>query len=821
MTFPALSDVLATCRAQRITSFSFDIFDTFLFRRCTTPDGVFDRAFDFAPLGGLAQGWRDSFRARRREAESAARVSLSKKGNGKETTIEQIYQRFPLAPFGLIEDQRTALIEAEFRAELALCFVNDQALELYQALRAEGIKTGFISDIYWSREQIITLLRHCQTDLEWDFLYISSAFGKGKADGLLRHSLGDRGLKAERAAHIGDNPAADIAPARRLGITPFYCPQMRPPLAGIFQREQHLHQTLCSHLGSVPRLDQGLRTLRRRLAHHEAANPASSQARRYGAVFISPVMGTFTRFVEDRLANLRADRQRRVGMAFLARDGLLPQQAWRASGHDEGAYIALNRRAALIAGATDLDDIAALFSGAPMVRAEVVEGFFKMSFPRIERYFAKQPDHAISGEAFAAALPKLLTQKDIQSLAKAARQRVMAHLRREIADLDQLSDLVLVDIGYSGTVQKALRNILTLEGLSLRLHGAYLIINEESFHDLPAGDSAQGLIGDHAMIPHGNAALRCNVSVLEQMFSEPVGSVKDYCPDGTLELEDDPRPADHRALCAEIRQGALDALRQTASLVASGWPDPLADWRQAAPAIGAILARILLLPTDDEITLFSPLKQDVNLGSQAMVPLLDPAAAAIAKHAMPLTTALQKLQNALWPAACFSALSPADGYLYAMFAADALPSDIFADAKAADLPLILVRGQTPTMVKATCWATSHGGLRLQLPLPGGPQELSVLLPLADLPPYALIRGMAIQQGETAKGALRDSKPLLIPFNSLTAQGAVLAAPLYKRQQTEAHILIPLPPPPRHVVRILNITLEPLNSGRLMTLDPEA
>jgi predicted HAD superfamily hydrolase len=157
MTFPALSDVLATCREQRITSFSFDIFDTFLFRRCTTPDGVFDSAYDFAPLGDLATGWRDTFRARRREAEFSARTTLSDQSKGKEVTIEQIYQRFPVAPFGLSDTHRPALVEAEFQAEKALCFVNDQALALYRALRAEGIKTGFISDIYWSEEQISTL----------------------------------------------------------------------------------------------------------------------------------------------------------------------------------------------------------------------------------------------------------------------------------------------------------------------------------------------------------------------------------------------------------------------------------------------------------------------------------------------------------------------------------------------------------------------------------------------------------------------------------------------------------------------------------------
>jgi FMN phosphatase YigB (HAD superfamily) len=396
MTFPALSDVLATCREQRITSFSFDIFDTFLFRRCTTPDGVFDSAYDFAPLGDLATGWRDTFRARRREAEFSARTTLSDQSKGKEVTIEQIYQRFPVAPFGLSDTHRPALVEAEFQAEKALCFVNDQALALYRALRAEGIKTGFISDIYWSEEQISTLLRHCQPGLEWDFLYISSAYGKGKSQGLLRHSLRDRGVKAERAAHIGDNPAADIAPAQSLGITAFYCPQMCPALAGIFQREQHLHETLCSHLGSPARLDHGLRTLRRRLAHQAAQAPDSSRAQRYGSLFLGPLVSAFHRFIGAQVTSLRTSpaadgTARRVGVAFLARDGLLPRQVWQAHGHDEGAYIAVNRRTALVSSATDLDDIAALFSSAPMVDAAAVEGFFKTPLPKVARYFAKQP----------------------------------------------------------------------------------------------------------------------------------------------------------------------------------------------------------------------------------------------------------------------------------------------------------------------------------------------------------------------------------------------------------------------------------------------
>ncbi|MBP0577671.1 hypothetical protein, partial [Campylobacter jejuni] len=79
------------------------------------------------------------------------------------------------------------------------------------------------------------------------------------------------------------------------------------------------------------------------------------------------------------------------------------------------------------------------------------------------------------------------------------------------------TDLVLADLGYSGSVQKALRRVFDLAGLEIRLHGAYLISLDDAFDDIADDDSAAGFISDLVVTPHIKRMLIRNVALLEQI----------------------------------------------------------------------------------------------------------------------------------------------------------------------------------------------------------------------------------------------------------------------------------------------------------------
>jgi predicted HAD superfamily hydrolase len=195
----------ASRRTQRVSAFSFDVFDTFLVRACTTPDGVFERAYELSGISEKCPNVSESFVQHRIQAEARARKAAKQRSRSAEVRIADIYFYFPFRLFGISRDQRDDLAEAEFRAELELCRANPEMLRHYSDMKSAGHRVGFISDTYWSSDQLGRLLRACTPGLTWDFLYASCDHGTGKSGKLFARYLSEQRVDAGSAFHIGDN----------------------------------------------------------------------------------------------------------------------------------------------------------------------------------------------------------------------------------------------------------------------------------------------------------------------------------------------------------------------------------------------------------------------------------------------------------------------------------------------------------------------------------------------------------------------------------------------------------------------------------------
>src|SRR5207245_7627178 len=130
------------------------------------------------------------------------------------------------------------------------------------------------------------------------------------------------------------------------------------------------------------------------------------------------------------------------------------------------------------------------------------------------------------------------------------------YLRRDIPGFDDCDDLFLIDLGYSGSIQKALRRILDIEGITTRLHGLYLLTMDDAFDDVVDGDTAEGFISDLVVSPHAKRMLMRNVALLEQMCCASTGSVRGYR-DGAVVYEDNPHSLRQLAGGREMQAGAL------------------------------------------------------------------------------------------------------------------------------------------------------------------------------------------------------------------------------------------------------------------------
>lgn len=795
----------AARRAQIVSAWSFDVFDTFLLRACTTPDGVFERTYELSGISRTCPNVSVSFVQHRIQAEGRARRAAKEKHGAIEVHIEDIYSFFPFILFGLARRDLNDLVESEFAAELELCRVNPDILRQYQDMKRAGHRVGFISDTYWASGRLARLLRACSPDLVWDFLYASCDHGSGKSEALFAKYLAEQGVDAHASFHIGDNEHADVRGARRHGIRPRYYPQASSELASKLQRETSLFELLCP--GVASRLDNGMRTLRRMMA---ARSAEKSPAFHLGATVLGPVMTAFDTFIAQRCEQV-AGPGRRVALGFLGRDGSLSHRIWQDLHGATSAYLEINRRVSLMASADTMQPLLEFLPKIAKFDAPTFRDMVKVLPPRVAAFFANSPDGIVTGEALAEALPELMETSELLALAAILRARLLAYLRHAIPDFDDCTDLVLADLGYSGSVQKALRRVFDLEGIKIRLHGAYLISLDDSFHDLAGEDSATGFISDLVITPHVKRMLVRNVALLEQACCSPDGSVRDY-DGGEVLRETNPHTAHQIALAAEIQAGARafaagagDVARDF-SLQPYDAPDVAARWSAAT------LARLLLLPDEDELTLLGDLKHDVNLGTQTLAPMLDRDFVRNQITARGLSAACTSAGPPMWLAGSFALTSPSYAYLYTLFGANRLPADVFEESPCGTVQVGLFRANGEAVLEQVAiHRTGLGELRVRIPVSRAMGIAMLALPLPKFAAEGLLHGVTVQSAGEIREAAASQDVIGIVAGSMVFAGMQRNGEYYRSESEDGCLLIPVVPMAQEIA-IYSVAISPLSSS---------
>lgn len=186
---------------------SFDIFDTLLLRRDTTPESV---------MGAVAEQIKadaKEFISKRKEAECQARLSA----HGGEVTLDDIYSY-------LRKDYPTVNPVMEIEAELDACAANDRVLPLFEWALANRCVV-LTSDMYLDSATITSMLAKAGIT-GYEKVFVSNECGCDKRScGLFRHVAKDLGVDTSDIAHIGDSLKADILGARKAGVKPIFIPK--------------------------------------------------------------------------------------------------------------------------------------------------------------------------------------------------------------------------------------------------------------------------------------------------------------------------------------------------------------------------------------------------------------------------------------------------------------------------------------------------------------------------------------------------------------------------------------------------------------------
>ncbi len=443
--------------------YSFDLFDTLITRRVATPRGVFvwmQRQL-MAHDQGLPRALCERFADERVHAEYSARIQASKRAPDathripEEIDIHDIY-RWLTSRHGLEDVWIDRLIGLEIQAEERFLYGVPEMLARFHALARHGERIVLVSDMYLRRQDITRILDGIDPFLlQYATLYLSSEIKLNKASGRMFTHVAEREqIALSSIHHIGDNPYSDIARARECGCQTTLFDACH--LSGDEDFERHEDA-----LGW--QMSAGL--------FRECRLTLESDRARIGGLYAAIILLPFTLWV---LQQARAAGHKRL--YFFARDGqVLLDIARRLSSDDlELRYLHVSRLALHRCVNTDLDtfldwvfvshqgmtleDIAYRITSTPHTLIDTLQARVGLDVP-VDKQLTHTQKRAL--RAHFESDQQLRAQAfDLVSL---EREKTLKYLDQE--GVSDLGEVCVVDVGWSGSIQDSLYEILrTREG---------------------------------------------------------------------------------------------------------------------------------------------------------------------------------------------------------------------------------------------------------------------------------------------------------------------------------------------------------------------
>jgi predicted HAD superfamily hydrolase len=450
---------LSSIDIERYEFFFFDVFDTAIIRLLLEPVDLFEY---------MAFRAKDPDFARRRVQQEAE--ARERNPQRKDIDFREIYR-----------DLTGPGIEDEIAAEIKFCVANPEVYAFYSRLVAAGKKVYFVSDMYLDKGTIATILKENGFSTYED-LYVSSEDDLIKGDGSRFHWL-KQSVPAcvGNAIHIGDHQIADYLQPRTHGFEALH----------YIERDTYYRHDpfLYSKIGALSsERSLGVSFILGAFRHWKTgfSDQPPDYWRQFGFFYGGALVCAFCGFISEEVSRRNLGCKK---IFFLARDGDIMSRVYRMLYPDvEAVYLLASRRCMSFPSfksLTDPDDteMLKLFT-TPIGVAGVQDVMERFNYPDLHDL---EVDLGRLGSDFSK-----LTDKDIRACIVRNKKAIMDKVREERRVLlDYLSDvglfadedIVIADVGWSGTIQNALGKVLELDGhVQNRIHGFYLGVNAGVAH---------------------------------------------------------------------------------------------------------------------------------------------------------------------------------------------------------------------------------------------------------------------------------------------------------------------------------------------------
>jgi FMN phosphatase YigB (HAD superfamily) len=752
---------------------SLDCFDTLIWRATHSPADVF-AALD-VPGGAMGP---------RQWSESAARRTVFNRSGAGEIGLRDVYHHLlPRADDAAIDAAVATELAEEARHAVAFAPI----VALMREARARGLRVILVSDMYLTEVQ---LRAHVAAAAGEDVLalvervFVSHEHGRGKTDGLFEQVLSVMGVAPDAILHVGDNRAADHDAAFAHGLNAVH-----------LQQFDDATETRLRHEANAAMLiDPAVRVTRPVFQPHRpqlALRTSDDPAHVLGHDVLGPAMHAFAQWVRAEMDEMAARLGRPVRPLFVMRDGFLPAEVFDTLYPDAGAgRVELSR---FVATRASLDTAQALDEYLAEWLHRLPLAVLTRQLMLFEHEVAralKLRDTEEGRAAFARALRQPDLGRKLVKRAHAFGDKLLAHLRT--AGVGEGDAVMLVDIGYNGTVQNLLAPMLERR-MGLTVAGRYLFLREGQL----SGLDKRGMLDARSYETRTLHALAASVVVLEQLCNVPLGSTVDFTPDGAPMREAVDAKGHQRAVRETVQAGAIAYARAVgAGVLRAAASDDLAARTRAG---AAALARLFFMPSADEVTLFDGFNYDPNMGSAMATRLFDADAAEAAMRRRGLAY-LDEGACMYRPGELQRHGLPA---MLSMFASARLGLDWrgsdFAGSGGVEVPVVLLGASDGGVVDHLAWPTAQGWFRLVVPVgrfvPG--VQIGHLCEWVEVDEAAFISTDDLEQGRFDRA--RAVQPITDGLEAM-APGLYRAAPTG---------LLVAPPPASDAAQVLTLVFRPI------------
>lgn len=483
---------------------SFDIFDTLVKRNVVSPDYVHQLVQrEFSRQTGLEI---PEYPRHRIDAEGEAR----KHSHKEEISIDDIFSCL----HEIQEEWKDTLKTIEIQTEIEVCMPNLRMKAVYEKALQNGKKIIVTSDMYLDEETIRKILCKCGYGV-YEKLYLSSSYGMCKSRGSIYEVIQkDYAAYKGKILHIGDNVKGDYVIPKKKGVAALLIDGQESSLKywkkrGRRVEDQFLYERLYCFLNN----------------HND---PDFNNAMSIGCEILGPMLFGYSKWLNEKIRNDQIDK-----IIFLSREGKILQDAFNILNPQceiEQTYLYVSRQALVVpqlADAVDFDEMAdklQSLANVPLVNMiPNICGFEQVAFH--EKIINAGLDGSLR-------IDKVPNEKKeelyhiIQELGrddfKKQKEYIVAYLQKN----DVMGNVAIVDIGWSGTMQRALRQYIS--DRDTKLHGYYLGVRNIKSDDYYTELLRSGYLFDEKRNANFNLMTRFTAEIIEMLFLNAEGSVLRY-----------------------------------------------------------------------------------------------------------------------------------------------------------------------------------------------------------------------------------------------------------------------------------------------------